>query len=513
LIRHPPIIALVVAQRQALLTEKLWGGVGDIAMTLLQPMELAMAKVDDLSRCLTPLDQNSTLMCVVELSRSSWLVAGMVPGVERQPLKKIEPDASALMRVIERWCGEAIKANRAIGRMVLAYEAGRDGFWLSRWLRSRSVEAHVIHSTSVAISREHRRAKTDRLDTAMLMRVFVGWLRGERGHCSMVAVPTIEEEDAKRPGRERETLIGERTRIINRMKAALARLGVHGFKPELRNASARLETLGWVQDGKLKDISLTEFDFSDSIGHFSLKNLMVASLRISLCEDFSLENCWIGTLYLQGSSARLFEVRGGGILNIQSPPPTAENPFTGSVHFDKHVYLPRRSNDWLKGPQSYRNMRSHMLKLENNPMVTRFHRLEQLLERETADPFDNLISWVYSGLSGFGSSTLKPVLCFAALLVLTFLFALWGGVAAAHPDDLVGWQRALIDHYAWGASLRRAVTLTAQSTINPVGVFGTRAAVYAQNGWLASWLVLHGLLSAILVALFAIAVRRRFKIS
>jgi transposase len=258
LIRHPPIIALVVAQRQALLTEKLWGGVGDIAMTLLQPMELAMAKVDDLSRCLTPLDQNSTLMCVVELSRSSWLVAGMVPGVERQPLKKIEPDASALMRVIERWCGEAIKANRAIGRMVLAYEAGRDGFWLSRWLRSRSVEAHVIHSTSVAISREHRRAKTDRLDTAMLMRVFVGWLRGERGHCSMVAVPTIEEEDAKRPGRERETLIGERTRIINRMKAALARLGVHGFKPELRNASARLETLRTPENIALPPNTLAE---------------------------------------------------------------------------------------------------------------------------------------------------------------------------------------------------------------------------------------------------------------
>jgi transposase len=110
-----------------------------------------MAKVDDLSRSLTPLDQSSTLVCVVELSRSSWLIAGMVPGVEGQPLKKVEPDAPALMRVIERWRGEATKANRAIGRMVLAYEAGRDGFWLARWLRSRGVDAHVIHSTSVAV--------------------------------------------------------------------------------------------------------------------------------------------------------------------------------------------------------------------------------------------------------------------------------------------------------------------------------------------------------------------------
>ncbi len=101
----------------------------------------------------------------------------------------------------------------------------------------------LCHSTSVAISREHKRAKTDRLDTAMLMRVFLGWLRGERGHCGMVAVPTIEQEDAKRPSRERENLVGERTRIVNRMKAALTRLGIRGFKPELRRAPQRLDSL------------------------------------------------------------------------------------------------------------------------------------------------------------------------------------------------------------------------------------------------------------------------------
>ena len=95
----------------------------------------------------------------------------------------------------------------------------------------------------MAISREHKRAKTDRLDAAMLMRVFLGWLRGERGHCGMVAVPTIEEEDAKRPSRERESLVGERTRVVNRMKAALARLGIRGFKPELRKAPQRLDAL------------------------------------------------------------------------------------------------------------------------------------------------------------------------------------------------------------------------------------------------------------------------------
>ena len=114
---------------------------------------------------------------------------------------------------------------------------------LARWLRKRGIEAHVIHASSVAVSREHRRAKTDRLDTELLKRTFLGWLRGERDHCKMVAIPTIKDEDAKRPNRERESLVGEQNRIINRMKATLIRLGIRGFNPKLKKAAERLEGL------------------------------------------------------------------------------------------------------------------------------------------------------------------------------------------------------------------------------------------------------------------------------
>jgi transposase len=221
-------------------------------------MEVPVAPVDDLSRCLAAFDQNTTLAVVVEMSEASWLAAGTVPGLDRRPLKKLAPDAPALLRLVERWRDEAVKAGRTITRIVLAYEAGRDGFWLARWLRARGIEAHVIHSTSVAVSREHRRAKTDRLDTEMLMRVLLGWLRGEPKHCSMVAIPTLDEEDAKRPSRERESLVGERTRIINRMKAALARLGIRGFKPELRKAPQRLEALRTPADEPIPPNTLAE---------------------------------------------------------------------------------------------------------------------------------------------------------------------------------------------------------------------------------------------------------------
>src|SRR3954471_20805335 len=218
-----------------------------------------MTHVDDLSRSLLAFDQATTLVVVVEMSEASWLVAGLVPGVDRQPMKKVAPDPAELSRLLERWRAEAMRAGRSIGRIALAYEAGRDGFWLARWLRARGVEGHVIHSTSVAVSREHRRAKTGRLDTAMLTRVFLGWLRGERGHCGMVAVPTIEGEDAKRPGRERENLVGERTRIINRMKSDLARLGIRGFKPQLRKAPQRLDTLSTPEGIPIPINTLDEF--------------------------------------------------------------------------------------------------------------------------------------------------------------------------------------------------------------------------------------------------------------
>jgi transposase len=198
---------------------------------------------DNTKACPAAFVQDSTLVVVIEMSLSSWLVAGMIPGVSRDPLKKIDPNPDDLLHLVHRWRDEAIKAGKPITRIAVAYETGRDSFWLARWLRSRDIDAHVIHATSIAISREHRRAKTDKIDTAMLKRGFLGWLRGEPGHCTMANVPTVEEEDAKRPHRERETLVHERTSIINRMKSVLIQFGVRNFKPNLRKAPEKLDAV------------------------------------------------------------------------------------------------------------------------------------------------------------------------------------------------------------------------------------------------------------------------------
>jgi transposase len=229
------------------------------APSLVEPaLELLMPQHNDLSRSLLTLDQGSTLITVIEMSQSSWLVAAIVPGIARHPLKKINPDATKLLGLLRRWQDEAAKAGRAITRIAVAYEAGRDGFWLARWLRARGIEAYVIHPTSIPVSREHRRAKTDRLDTELLKRAFLGWLRGEPDHCSMAAIPTLDEEDAKRPSRERETLVSERTRLVNRIKGTLVRLGIRGFHPTLRTTPERLEAVRTPEGAALPPNTLAE---------------------------------------------------------------------------------------------------------------------------------------------------------------------------------------------------------------------------------------------------------------
>src|SRR4249920_3405759 len=114
--------------------------------------------VNDLSRCLDPLDMDTTLIAVIEMSQSSWLVAGLVPGVEREPLKKLAIDKHALLNLLQRWRAEAEKNGHRITRIAVAFEAGHDGFWLAHSCIERCGNARTSS------------AKTDRLDTELLKR-------------------------------------------------------------------------------------------------------------------------------------------------------------------------------------------------------------------------------------------------------------------------------------------------------------------------------------------------------
>jgi transposase len=200
----------------------------------------------------TAFDPFSTLVVALELSGKTWEVGAVVPGVSRRPRRRLEPrDMAGLLKQLERWRLEAREAGRTVRRVVATYEAGRDGFWIARYLRANGIEVHIMHPASIPVERKGRRAKTDRIDLDMLLRTLLAWLRGEPRVCSMVRIPDAAEEDMRRPERERERLVSERIALENRVGNLLCLHGVAGFKPRLRKAAERLEELRDFDGGAL----------------------------------------------------------------------------------------------------------------------------------------------------------------------------------------------------------------------------------------------------------------------
>ena len=116
----------------------------------MRPQRWRLAKPYDLFKPLVALYHDSTLVAVVEMSGTSWLVLAIVPGVDRRPLQKLPVDESRLFKQLDIWREEAGRVGKVVRRIVVAFEAGRDGFWLARWLHARGVEVYVIHPASIA---------------------------------------------------------------------------------------------------------------------------------------------------------------------------------------------------------------------------------------------------------------------------------------------------------------------------------------------------------------------------
>jgi transposase len=178
----------------------------------------------------------NTVYIAIEPSVSSWLVAARLPGAEKVRLHRVEGgDARAMLALIAelRSCASAKLGGAA--EVACCFEAGRDGFWLQRLLGGHGIAAYVLEPASILVNRRARRAKTDRLDAEGMLRVLAAWLAGDRQVCSMVRAPTPEEEeDAKRPHRERQHLVQERQRLQSRIEALLFTQGIRA-RPSLRS--------------------------------------------------------------------------------------------------------------------------------------------------------------------------------------------------------------------------------------------------------------------------------------
>jgi transposase len=204
--------------------------------------------------------QNNTIHVAIELSNSLWLVGARLPGAERSRMRRITSgDTVALLALISD-----LRSRHSGGRdrsieVACCFEAGRDGFWLHRLLTAEGIPTYVVEPASILVNRRAKRAKTDRLDAEGLLRVLAAHLAGDEQVCSMVQVPTPEEEDGKRPHRERQHLVQERTRFENRILALLATQGVR-VRPSLRTWERDLATLQTGDGRKLPQHLRAELD-------------------------------------------------------------------------------------------------------------------------------------------------------------------------------------------------------------------------------------------------------------
>jgi transposase len=188
-------------------------------------------------------DYDSTIIGALELSEKKWVLAVQLPGVKRHSRHVVEARGDELAAFVERLKARCAVAGHNIKRVILTHEAGRDGFWLARFLVRRGVEVHVMQPSSLPVDRRARRAKTDVIDVEMLLRTLMAWLRGEPRVCSMVPIPNEADEEARRAHREREELTGERRSIVNKIDGILATLGVKGFRALRRDRRDQLTSL------------------------------------------------------------------------------------------------------------------------------------------------------------------------------------------------------------------------------------------------------------------------------
>ena len=181
-----------------------------------------------------------TIYVALDLGRRRWTVGVLLPGDRDARLFQIAAgDRKALLELVQR-------QRKMIGnpdvRVVSCYEAGRDGFWLHRWLRDQGIENRVLDPASLEVPRRWRRVKTDRVDTLGLLRVLLRLERGETEMTRVVWVPDPTLEDARRLTRERERLVRERTAHRNRIQGLLAAQGVTSIKVGTRDWSDHLAT-------------------------------------------------------------------------------------------------------------------------------------------------------------------------------------------------------------------------------------------------------------------------------
>jgi len=207
-----------------------------------------------MTKAVPDIQQQETLYAAIELSKKSWVVSIARPDRDQPSIHRIAGgNFSALIDRLR-------SAAKNMGRILVCYEAGYDGFWLARSLIEVGIECRVLDPASLQVNRRARRVKTDRIDALALVRALMAIDRGDRHVGAVVRVPTVEEEDARRSHRERQRLIRERTGHINRIKGLLFAQGIRGVEPKLRSSRIGFVALRTAEGHPLPDRLRSELE-------------------------------------------------------------------------------------------------------------------------------------------------------------------------------------------------------------------------------------------------------------
>ena len=282
--------------------------------------------------------ERATMFVALELSKSSWLVALHSPVADKVSLHRfVGGDVAGLLALIARKQTQAeARLGRTI-RVLSCYEAGYDGFWLHRLLCARGIDNRILDAASILVDRRSRRAKTDRLDAAGLLRSLMALDRGESRVCRVVRVPSMVQEDARRRSRERTRLVVERGQHSNRIKGILMTLGVRDFEPTRRDWQERLGDLRTADGQELPPCLKAEITRECRRLHQVI--VMIAEVEAEQAAALDAE---------EGQAARLIRLRG---IGLTSATVLADEVFFRDFRNRREVagYLGLASSPWASG--------------------------------------------------------------------------------------------------------------------------------------------------------------------
>lgn len=229
------------------------------------------------------LHSENKLLVAMELSNTKWRLAFSTPGGCKLRQRVIDARSRAGFLAEIRLAKSKLELPCNVP-VVCCYEAGRDGFWIQRWLKREGFECLILDPASIEVSRQKRRAKTDRLDAESLVRLLKRYLSGDEDVFSVVRAPSEAQEDEMRLGRELERLKKERSSHVNRIKSLLVLHGLYiqGSLCKLRKLINTLRLWnGTSLPDSLKGEILRELDrYDQTVEHIrQLENRKIEELK------------------------------------------------------------------------------------------------------------------------------------------------------------------------------------------------------------------------------------------